>query len=69
MPHVALPRLGHRVVVDINNLVEVPGDDLGNLVQLLEIKATRARVHEFGQCDRGQITYSDFVGGCVFNDF
>ena len=35
--HVGLPRFGDRVVIDVDNSIQVVGDNFSNVVQLLEV--------------------------------
>ena len=69
MAHVASLCFGHGVVVDVNDLVQVLGDNLGDLMQLVKVKFGSLGVDELWQCKRRQIAYSDFIGSRVFNDF
>ena len=53
--------LGHGVVVDVDDLVEVARHHLGHLLQLLEV--VRLVVgDEAVQRDRGQVTYGHLAG-------
>ena len=70
MPHVGPPRLRHGVVVDVDDLVEVAGDDLGHLAQPLmaEDPPPRSLLHKHGQADRGQVAHRHLVGRRVLDD-
>jgi hypothetical protein len=68
MPHVALLGLGDRVVVHINNLVQVANQDPYNLVQLAEVILSTGRVDEGRKRERSQVADSNFVRSTVLND-
>lgn len=51
--------LGDGVVVDVDDLVEVPGNDLRDLVQFLEIKFPIS--DEAIESDGGQVAHSHFI--------
>ncbi len=57
MPHIRILGLGHGVVVDVNDLVQVSGDDLGHLHELVVDKGLVALCDEHGQANGGQIAH------------
>ncbi len=68
MAHVGLASLGDRVVVDVDDLVQVFADGLGDLVQALEVVDLGDRVDEGGESDRSQVADSDLIGCTVLDD-
>ena len=60
--HVGATGLGDRIIVDINDTIEVEGDDLGDIVKLLEIVLAGLGVDEARESDRGEITDGNFIG-------
>ncbi|MDT4849092.1 hypothetical protein FQZ97_832010 [compost metagenome] len=50
MALIAVFRLRNRVIVNINNAVQVPGDHLGDLIQFPEVKpgAGAVCIYKFG---------------------
>jgi hypothetical protein len=65
--HVRVLGLDDGVIVDVDDPVQVLGDDLGDGVQLLEV--VLSIVDERGQGERGQVADGDLVGGRVLDDF
>lgn len=57
--------LGDGVVVDVDDLVEVPGNDLRDLVQFLEIKFPIS--DEAIESDGGQVAHSYFIGFSILH--
>ena len=58
--------LDDRVVVDVDDAVEVEGDNLGDLVKLLEV--VDALLDVGGEGDRGEVADGDLVGGRVLDN-
>jgi hypothetical protein len=50
--------LRNRVKVDVDDLVEVAGDDLGDVIELGEVKGV-AVLHEHGKGDGGKVADGD----------
>ena len=66
MTHVGLPRFGDGIVVDVDDAVQVECDDLGNIVQLLEVVLA---VGDKGrECDGREVTDRGLIWGGVLND-
>ena len=61
---VGVAYLRHWVVVDVNDLVEIPGDDLCDLKQALEV--VLAVADKAVESDGGKVADSHFVRGSVF---
>lgn len=68
MAHVAVASLYDRVVVDINNLVEVANDNLSDFVKLLKVISALVVVNESWQSKRCQIADSDLIRSRVLNN-
>ncbi|KAI6763085.1 hypothetical protein HG530_009065 [Fusarium avenaceum] len=66
--HVAVASLLHRVVVDIDDLVQVADNNLTDLMQLLEIIASLIIVDESRQGKGGKVANSDLIRGTVLDD-
>ena len=66
MAHVGGARLGDRVEVDVNDLVEVAGHDLCDRVELLVVEACRGEAH--GQANGGEVADRDLVGRRVLDN-
>jgi hypothetical protein len=66
--HVAVASLLHRVVVDIDDLVQVADNNLTDLMQLLEVVASLIVVDEGRQSKGGKVTNSDLIRGTVLDD-
>jgi hypothetical protein len=64
--HVRVLGFLNGVIVDVDDLVQVLGYDLGDLMKLLEI--VFAVGDERGQREGGQVTDGDLVRSRVFND-
>ena len=67
MAHVGSASLWNRVVVDIDDAIEVAGDDLGNIMKPFEI--VLAVRDEGGEGERGEVTDRSFIWRRVLNDF
>ena len=68
MAHVGVASFFHRVVVHVDDAVEVARGVVGDIVEKLVIKHPIARVDELGQGDGGEVTHGNFVLGGVFHD-
>ncbi|KAI6757641.1 hypothetical protein HG531_003466 [Fusarium graminearum] len=66
--HVAVTSLLDRVVVDVDDLVQIADNNLSDLVQLLEVVASIFIVDKRGQRQGGKVANSDLIRGAVFND-
>ena len=66
--HVGVSCFLHRVVVDVDDTVQVARSVVGHIVEKLVVKHTVAHVHKLGQSNRGEVTNSDFVLGSVLHD-
>jgi hypothetical protein len=66
--HVAVLGFNHRVVVHVNNLVQVVDNNLSDLMKLLEVVLSFLDVDETRESKRRQIADSDLVRGRIFND-
>jgi len=67
MAHIGRPRFGDGVVVDIDDAIQVECDDLGNIVQLLEVVLA---VGDKGrERDGREVTNRGLIRGGVLNDF
>ena len=66
--HVRVPCLHDRVVVAIDDLVEVARDVVDDLVQRLMVEAPRVHVDELRQCDAGEVADRHLILGGVFDD-
>jgi hypothetical protein len=55
------------VVVDINNSVKVKRDDLGDIVEFLEVVFTFS--DESGESNRSKVADSSFVGRRILDNF
>lgn len=67
MAHVGLAGLGDRVVIHVDDAVEIECDDLADGVKLLEV-VLFVGGDEGGESDGGEVANSDFVGGGVLDD-
>ena len=67
MAHVGPTGLGDRVVIDVNDTVEIVCNDFGDVVEFLEI--ILPVVNERGKGKGGKVTNGRFVWGRIFNDF
>ncbi|KAG9533704.1 hypothetical protein KCU93_g71, partial [Aureobasidium melanogenum] len=65
---VALASLRDRVVVDLDNLVQVLGDNLNNLVKLLEVELLLAHVYEGGKSEGSQVADGDLIRSSVLDN-
>mmetsp|Transcript_1050 Transcript_1050/g.3271 ORF Transcript_1050/g.3271 Transcript_1050/m.3271 type:complete len:273 (-) Transcript_1050:81-899(-) len=71
MAKVGVLGLRNRIVVAVDDPVEVLGNHLGHIAQSGMIKFGLTAVvgyHEAGQCDRCQVTHSNFIRSSVFDD-
>jgi hypothetical protein len=66
--HVAVASLLDRVVVHIDDLVQVTDNDLTDFVQLLEVVTSVIVVDKRRKCQRGKVANSDLIRGTVLND-
>jgi len=64
--HVRVLGLDDGVVVDVDDSVQVLGDDLGDSVELFKVVLSVA--DERGQGERGQVADGDLVGSRVLDD-
>ena len=64
--HVGVARFGYRVVIAVNNLVQVLGHLVGDVVQHLVVELSV--LHKTRQGDRGQVAYRHLVGRGVLHD-
>jgi hypothetical protein len=64
--HVRVFGLDDRVVIDVDDSVQVLGNNLGNSVELLKVVLPVA--DESGQGERGQVADSNLVGSRVLDD-
>ncbi len=55
----------NRVVVDVNNSIEIFSDDLCHLIELVKVEFSIG--YESVECNGCQIADSHFIWGCVFN--
>lgn len=67
MAHVRTTSFWDRVVIDVDDTVQVVGDHFGDIVQFLEIVLSIDNVGREG--DRGKVADSRLIGGRVLNDF
>jgi hypothetical protein len=65
---VAAACLFNRVVVDLNDLVQVAGDDLCDFMELLEVKLATLVVNERRQGKRSQVANGDLIGSGVLDN-
>ena len=68
MAHVGVARFGNWVVIPIDNAVQVSGDLIGNLEQLVVVKCA-IRSDKFRQGNGSQIANCNLVLCRVLNDF
>mmetsp|Transcript_43278 Transcript_43278/g.109704 ORF Transcript_43278/g.109704 Transcript_43278/m.109704 type:complete len:430 (-) Transcript_43278:280-1569(-) len=68
MLHVRAACLLNRVVVPVDDFVEVEGRNLSDLVQAFEVIALAILVHEGREGDRGQVADRDLVRRSVLDD-
>lgn len=66
MTHVGVTGFGYRVVVHVDDAVEVARDDFGDVVQLLEV--VDAIVDEGRECEGCEVADSGLVGGGILRD-
>lgn len=69
MFHVGRACLLNRVVVPVDDLVEVFGDTLRHPVQPHIVELSGLGINEFRQSDRGKVANCHFVGTGVLQDF
>jgi hypothetical protein len=67
MAHVRATCFGSRVVVDVDDAIEVVCDDFRDIVELLEIESVVDDERREGQ--RGEIAGRGFIWGGILNDF
>ncbi|KAH0357813.1 hypothetical protein KCU83_g235, partial [Aureobasidium melanogenum] len=65
---VALASLRDRVVVDLNDLVQVLGNNLDNLVKLLEVELVFVHVDEGGKSKGSQVADGDLIRSSVLDN-
>mmetsp|Transcript_23741 Transcript_23741/g.65632 ORF Transcript_23741/g.65632 Transcript_23741/m.65632 type:complete len:218 (+) Transcript_23741:84-737(+) len=68
VPHVRAPGLFHRIVIPVNDLVEVAGGDLRHLVKPLEIVLLRVAAGKRRKGNRCKVADGDFVRRSVLDD-
>ncbi len=64
--HVGVASLRDGVVIDVDDLVQVLGNDLGDVVELLEV--VLAIGDESGEGERGQIADGNLIGSRILDD-
>mmetsp|Transcript_2607 Transcript_2607/g.5609 ORF Transcript_2607/g.5609 Transcript_2607/m.5609 type:complete len:277 (+) Transcript_2607:658-1488(+) len=74
MSHIARLRLLHRIKVTINHPIQILGNHLGNVLELVQIKtALSSKVigwsDEFGQTDGGKVAYRNLIRSRVLDNF
>ena len=57
----------NRIVVDVDDFIQVARDDFGDIIQTLKIKLSV--IDKARQCDGGKITNGDFIRSRVLYDF
>ena len=67
MPHVGALGLHERVVVDVNDTVEIAGDNLGDGEELVEVKCLLS-CDKAGESNGGQIAHGNLFGRCVLHN-
>src|SRR6185295_6140268 len=66
MAEIGTPRLFHRVIIDVDDLVEITGDHLGHFIELLVVEL--AVDDKAWQSDGGQVADGHFVRRRVLDD-
>mmetsp|Transcript_49811 Transcript_49811/g.61169 ORF Transcript_49811/g.61169 Transcript_49811/m.61169 type:complete len:315 (-) Transcript_49811:806-1750(-) len=66
VPQIGTTCLFHRIVVSIDHLIQVFGDHLGHLVELLEVEGIA--INEGRQCNGRKVADCHFVRRSVLND-
>ena len=67
MSHVGAPGLHERVVVDVNDTVEIAGDNLGDIEELVEVKRLLG-CDKAGESNGRQIAHGNLVRRCVLHN-
>lgn len=67
MPHVGQPGLWDRIVVDVNDLVEIASDNLCDIKESVKVKRLVCG-NKTGESNGGQVAHSYFVRGCVLHN-
>src|SRR5277367_5132981 len=67
MTHIGSTSFFDGIIIDVDNLVEIVCDDLNDIVQFLEIEFLV--VDKGRKSDTRQVTYGNFIGSRVFDDF
>lgn len=63
MTEIRVASFRKRIVVDVDDLVEIPGDNFGDLLELVEVIDSCLVVDKSIQCDRGKIADGNLVFG------
>ena len=58
--HVGTPGLRDRIVVDVNDTVEIASDDLSDIKKLVEVKRLLSG-HKAGEGDGGKIAHGHLI--------
>ena len=66
--HVGVVRFFDRVVVHVDDAVEVPRRVVGHVVEEVVVERALVHVHEAGQRDGGKVAHGDLVLGGVLDD-
>ena len=66
--HVRLQGLRSGIIVNINDTIQVPHNDLGDLTELGVVEQLSPLVYKRRQRDRGQITNRSLVWCGIFKD-
>ena len=67
MTHVGPPGLRDRIVVDVNDAVEIASDNLGDVKQLVKVKRLLSG-NKAGESNGGQIAHGHLIGRCVLHN-
>jgi len=67
MSHIRSVSFGRGIVVHIDYMVEVVGNNFGYVMEPIEV--VLAIGDEGGESKGGEVANSSFIGGRVFNDF
>src|SRR6267154_5164170 len=67
MTHVRAARFRNRVVIDVDNAIQIECNNLGDIMQLLKVVPFAS--DEGGESDRGKVAHSSLICGGVFHYF
>src|SRR5271170_8248552 len=67
MTHIGSTSFFDGIIIDIDNLVEIVCNDFDDIVHFLEIEFSA--FDKSGKSDTRQVTYGNFIGSRVFDDF